>query len=145
MVIVYPILLVMISAIISVDASTVGTKPSVQILNGSSAILPCQYHHDAYDIYWVYLNDHKESGGDTLALLDMYFNTGKRSGKGVDEGRFNISDDFSLFIEPVMMQDGGRYSCIVSDLASGNSYKNYTDVTVYDRGTRLKNSADEGE
>ncbi|XP_063961088.1 uncharacterized protein LOC129268034 [Lytechinus pictus] len=114
-----------------VDASTVGTKPSVQLLNGSRAILPCQYHHAVYEMYWVYNNGHKEPGGDTLVYLDMYFNIGKRSGKGVDEGRFNISDDFSLLIEPVVMQDGGRYSCIVSDLASGNSCDNYTDVTVY--------------
>nr|XP_054761597.1 uncharacterized protein LOC129268034 [Lytechinus pictus] len=131
MVIVYLILLVMISAIISVDASTVGTKPSVQLLNGSSAILPCEYHHAVYGIYWVYQNGHEESEGDTLVELDMFFDIGKRSGKGVDEGRFNISDDFSLLFEPVMMKDGGRYSCIVSDIASGISYKNYTDVTVY--------------
>ncbi|XP_063960524.1 uncharacterized protein LOC135155467 [Lytechinus pictus] len=114
-----------------VDGPTVGTEPSVQLLNGSSAILPCQYNHDVYEIYWVYQNGHDESGGDTIVKLDVYFDIGKRSGKGFEEGRFNISDDFSLLIEPVMMQDYGRYSCIVSDIASGKSYKNYTDVTVY--------------
>ncbi|XP_063960354.1 uncharacterized protein LOC135155388 isoform X2 [Lytechinus pictus] len=131
MVILHHILLVMISAIISVDASIVGTTPSVQLLNGSSAILPCQYNHDVYEIYWVYHNGHDESGGDTIVHLDMYFHIGSRCGKGFEEGRFNISDDFSLLIEPVMMQDGGLYSCIVTDIASGSSYKNYTDVTVY--------------
>ncbi|XP_041472541.1 uncharacterized protein LOC121421807 [Lytechinus variegatus] len=131
MVIVYPILLVMISVIISVDASAVGTKPSVQLLNGSRAILPCQYNYAVYGIYWVYQNGHEEPAGDTLVHLDTYFDIGKRSGKGVDEGRFNISDDYSLLIDPVMMKDGGRYSCIVSDIASGGSYKNCTEVTVY--------------
>ncbi|XP_063961086.1 uncharacterized protein LOC135155550 [Lytechinus pictus] len=113
-----------------VDGPTVGTTPSVLLINGSSAILPCQYHHDVYEIYWVQQNGH-EPRGDTLVHLDIYFDTGKRSGKGVDEGRFNTSDDFSLLIEPVIIQDYGRYSCIVSDIASGNSYQNYTDVTVY--------------
>ncbi|XP_063960355.1 uncharacterized protein LOC135155389 [Lytechinus pictus] len=131
MVILHHILLLMISAIISVDASIVGTEPSVQLLNSSSAILPCQYNHAVYEIYWEYHNGNKEHEGEILVNLDMYFNTGKRSGKGFEEGRFNISDDFSLLIEPVMMKDGGQYSCIVSDIASGNSYENYTDVTVY--------------
>nr|XP_054760999.1 uncharacterized protein LOC129267303 [Lytechinus pictus] len=131
MVIVYLILSVMTSVIISADVPYVGTEPSVQLINGSSGILPCQYNHDVYEIYWVYENGHNESEGDTLVHLDMYFDIGSRSGKGVDEGRFNISDDFSLLIDPVMMQDAGRYSCIVSDIASGVSYKSYSYVTVY--------------
>ena len=63
--------------------------------------------------------------------LDTYFDVGSRCGPGVVEGRFNISDDFSLIINPVKMHDGGRYSCQVSDIASGMTYSNHTDVTVY--------------
>ncbi|XP_030833494.1 uncharacterized protein LOC105446464 isoform X2 [Strongylocentrotus purpuratus] len=113
------------------DAPSVGTKLTASLINGSTAILPCHYTQSVYGIYWTKQNGHSEPGGDTLVHLDTYFHVGSRCGRGVEEGRFNISDDLSLIINPVKMHDGGRYSCKVSDITSGMTYSNDTDVTVY--------------
>ena len=70
-------------------------------------------------------------------MLDNHFNVGERVGPGYDEGRFNISEDYSLVIEDVEIEDEGRYFCEASDTKTGRNSLNYSDVTVFGKSEDL--------
>ena len=68
--------------------------------------------------------------GDLLVALDQHYQVGERSGPGYDEGRYNMTNDYSLIIHDVSVEDEGRYICEISDFETGQVFRNYTEVTV---------------
>ena len=70
------------------------------------------------------------SSSDLLPVKHRLYPVGKRSGQAYDGGRFNITDDYSLVIHDVSVEDGGRYICSVADLKTGQVFRNYTNVAV---------------
>ena len=70
------------------------------------------------------------SYGDLLVSLDQYYRVGERSGPGYDRGRYNMTNDYSLIIHDVSVEDEGTYICEVSDFETGRVFRNYTNVTV---------------
>ena len=69
--------------------------------------------------------------------LDL-FSVGKRYGPGYEAGMFNITDDYSLVIKDVKVQDEGIYICSFSDYQTGIIFRNSTRVSV--QGKTFKES-----
>eukprot|EP00057_Strongylocentrotus_purpuratus_P015729 XP_011670203.1 PREDICTED: uncharacterized protein LOC105441089 [Strongylocentrotus purpuratus] len=106
----------------------VETIPEITVTFGEEGLLKCAYERKSFAVYWRFVSD--SSYGDLLVALDQYYQVGERSGPGYDEGRFNMTNDFSLLIHDVTVKDEGRYICEVSDFETGVVFRNYTDVTV---------------
>ena len=94
-------------------------------LIGTQGVMPCSYSREIYSLAWMKVGDE-----EVLALIDMYTYIGKRFGIGISEGTHNITDNFSLIIKNVSLQDGGLYVCVVSDVEKVMLVKNYTLVNV---------------
>lgn len=91
-------------------------------------LLKCAYEHKAYAVFWGFQSD--SSSSDLLLVKRQFYPVGKKSGPGYDEGRFNITNDYSLLIHNVSVEDEGRYICNVADLKIGRVFSNYTNVAV---------------
>ena len=102
--------------------------PSVALEEGSRAELLCDYQRDAIAVYWKKGNT--SSTAVYVIILDLQYNKGQRSGPGYEEGRFYMTDNYTLIIEEVRVDDEGRYFCEVSDDLLGKIFRNYTDVAV---------------
>ena len=109
------------------------TEPLKVFITGAEASLPCQYDQKTYLVRWK-----KEEDGDdkTLVTLDLHGNIGERSGLGYDEGRFNITENYSLVIQDIGHEDEGTYICAVTD---GRVFRNTTIVKVIGELTKLIN------
>ena len=107
----------------------VGTKPQITLQKGTEGVIPCKIEDAVYAVYWS--KGSTASTAKTIVMLDNHFNAGQRVGAGYDEGRFNISEDFSLVIEDVQVADEGRYFCEGSDSKTGRNFLNHSDVSVY--------------
>ena len=103
------------------------TDPSRAFEGGIEAFLSCHYNREIYYVRWE-----KQEGTEEINLvtLDLYENVGKRTGPGYDEGRFNITEDYSLVIKIINYEDEGTYTCEVTDLILGRVFRNSTIVTV---------------
>ena len=88
----------------------------------------CNYQPDALAVYWKKGNT--SNTAVYVVILDLQKNKGRRSGTGYEEGRFDMTDNYTLVINDVMIKDEGRYFCQVSDDESGTLIRNYTDVQV---------------
>ena len=108
-----------ISGLVDAADPIVGTIPSVTLIQGSRGVLPCEYNRSAFAVYW-------KTGGELIVFLDIYYADGSRGGLGYTSGRFNITDDYSLVIKDVAVEDEGRYTCEVSDFLLGTVFRNYT-------------------
>ena len=106
----------------------VGSVSSVTLKEGSRGELVCNYQRDAIAVYWKKGNT--SSTAVYIVILDNKYNKGQRSGPGYVDGRFDISDNYTLVINDVMIKDEGRYFCEVSDDDLGKLIRNYTDVQV---------------
>ena len=106
----------------------VGTIPSVTLKEGSEAELKCEYERDALAVFWKYGFDYQTA--DRVVILDLQNQKGEKSGPGYASGRFDITDEFSLVIVEVRVEDEGRYYCEVSDNELGVVFRNHTDVKV---------------
>ena len=106
----------------------VGTVSSVILKEGSRGELICNYEREALAVYWKKGNT--SSTAVHVVILDLEYNKGQRSGPGYEDGRFDMTDNYTLIINDVMIKDGGRYFCEVSDDESGTLIRNYTDVQV---------------
>eukprot|EP00057_Strongylocentrotus_purpuratus_P006280 XP_011660754.1 PREDICTED: uncharacterized protein LOC105436663 [Strongylocentrotus purpuratus] len=113
------------------EASVVPVVKTIRettVASGEEGLLKCAYERKAYAVYWKFLSD--SSSINLLVVLDQHYQVGERSGPGYDEGRFNITNDYSLLIHDVSVEDEGRYICEVSDFETGQVLRNYTNVTV---------------
>ena len=103
------------------------TQPSAHLQIGTQGVLPCR--SDAAKsldaVFWVKtLPSSAEKPIVHLQILGT-----NRGGPGYEDGSFNISDDFSLVIKSLRVQDEGRYIC--QAFHSGSVFKNYTDLRVF--------------
>eukprot|EP00057_Strongylocentrotus_purpuratus_P025216 XP_011679690.1 PREDICTED: uncharacterized protein LOC105445624 [Strongylocentrotus purpuratus] len=106
----------------------VETIPEITVTFAEEGLLKCAYERKSFAVYWRFVSD--SSYGDLLVVLDQYYQVGERSGPGYDEGRYNMTNDYSLIIHDVSVEDEGRYICEVSDFETGQVFRNYTNVTV---------------
>ena len=126
----FPLSAIVLSMVALTEAvdPLVGTVSSVTAKEGSRGELICNYQRDALAVYWKKGNT--SSTAVYVVILDLEYNKGRRSGPGFVEGRFDMTDNYTLVINDVMVKDEGRYFCEVSDHESGTLYRNYTDVQV---------------
>ena len=108
-------------------APVVVTDPSRAFEEGSEASLSCHYDREIYYVRWETQEGNEEI---SLVTLDLYDNVGERTGSGYEEGRFNITDDYSLIIKDISYEDGGIYICEVTDLSLGRVFRSNTIVTI---------------
>ena len=126
----FPLTILVLSmvALAEADDPLVGTVSSVTLKEGSRGELICNYQRDALAVYWK--KGHSSSTAVHVIILDLEYNKGQRSGPGYEDGRFNMTDNYTLVINDVMIKDEGRYFCEVSDDDLGKLIRNYTDVHV---------------
>ena len=99
---------------------------------GNQISLPCNYSQVVHTIDWRKEDD---SIGVPIVMLNVTDGNFERSGLGYNEGRFNISRDYSLILKDVSFQDEGRYICKVLDAETGLYRSNHTDLSI--RGTHI--------
>ncbi|XP_072166138.1 uncharacterized protein [Diadema setosum] len=96
---------------------------------GNRAILRCRYEKVVYVVSWR-KGDEYANAQPVVALDTRYEVNQRQFGDGYDQGWYNISDDYSLVISSARIQDGGKYYCVVSDLATGRLLVNSTYVDI---------------
>ena len=106
----------------------VETIPEINVTSGEKGLLRCSYERKPYVVYWIFTNE--SSSSNLLVALHQYILVGERSGPGYDEGRFNITNDYSLLIHDVSVKDEGKYTCKVADLELNRVFLNHTNVNV---------------
>ncbi|XP_072166141.1 uncharacterized protein [Diadema setosum] len=97
---------------------------------GDQAILRCQYEEAIYIVQWKKGRTKDDSEVLVQIVLDRDSNRTQREFPPRYQGWYNMTDNFSLVINSTRIQDGGRYFCLVSDLATGIPVSNSTYVDV---------------
>ena len=105
----------------------VGTEPVVALEKGSRGLLPCKVDRDVNAVYW-----HKGPSQSTLLVVFQYFKEEwQKIGQGIDEGLYDIYDNFTLVIKEVAVEDNDYFFCEILDRESGNTFTNQTSVRVF--------------
>ncbi|XP_071485851.1 uncharacterized protein [Diadema antillarum] len=106
------------------------TDASRVLQYGDQAILRCQYEEAIYIVQWKKGRTKDDSEVLVQIVLDRDSNRTQREFPPGYQGWYNMTDNFSLVINSTRIQDGGRYFCLVSDLATSIILSNSTYVDV---------------
>ncbi|XP_071493369.1 uncharacterized protein [Diadema antillarum] len=109
------------------DAQRFIPMPDITLVRTSES-LPCGYDGIASSVTWQKGDRGTLEASEDLVFLDLRFHPAKRTYYAAD--RFNITDDYTLTIEDIHLQDEGRYFCTVAGFDIGETTITHTDVTV---------------
>ena len=97
------------------------TGSNVTAVRGIESRLPCPITREPVALFW---HQHNNEDIGTSRIVAKFFN-----GKLTNEApRFNITDDYSLVISNISVQDEKVYSCQV--IYRGSDERNYTYLRV---------------
>ena len=111
------------------SGKTVSTFKSIFTPVGKELLLTCAVQFKPHTVFWT--------TGVTYSsaelLVGIIIPTMERFGPGLQNGSLNITDDLSLRITIISIQDEGRYFCEATDEAASFIVWNYTDVIVFSK------------
>ena len=109
---------------------TIGTEPHVTLQIGTRGLLPCDVKGAIEYVHWI-----KGPNIDfTNEPVIIYFpnqNDSNKEGPGYDNGKYDITVEFSLVLKTVDIYNEDVYFCTVHDMNTNELYYNQTIVTVF--------------
>ena len=129
---IYLLLFVSLFLLVTEELSepVVVTQREVILQMGTQGVLPCRVHSDddiALMIWYI------QTPNSKIELVELNFlgDIPERFGPGYETKFYNISDEFSLIIKDVKIQDRGTYICEMVTLEESEPFNNNTIVSVF--------------
>ncbi|XP_063960217.1 uncharacterized protein LOC135155239 [Lytechinus pictus] len=99
--------------------------PYISLQKGLPGIIPCKINIRPKIVSWKKIN----SSSELIKGVERY--DGKVHISDNETGKFKITEDYSLFITNVDIEDEGQYICEVLEVYTYEKYKNSSSISVF--------------
>ena len=97
-------------------------------------MLPCKYNDEVSEITWT--KGPQIHDAAFLLVYEVLRGNWRIWGPGYDSGLYNVTNEFSLVINTIAIENTDRYFCEVRDMATRTLFNNHTDVTIFGKFRR---------